>query len=420
MRVEPRLYFLLIAALTLVACDRFDEEVIPDKSTVFRKFFGGFNEQLGADIMATTDGGFLALGSSSSFSGENANLEAYLVKTDPQGNEMWSRTFGVGEEGFDVAGIALDEMPGQSGFVILGSQDLNEDDVQGVILFFTDNDGNEISPAVGFGDSTNNLFPTGFDITSDGGVVITATLDSASQTDIKLIRTDEDGNKIGFGETNIDLGSDELSASVMQITDSDGSEVIALFGSVLVGAGQGPEQEVNSLDMFFMKVKADGTPFNQRTYEIPGSQSALYFSRTADGGFALLGDNDVNDNNILFKIDINGNEIWRNVRPADSNNDIVGSAIKQIAGGGFVIVGNIEIGETEENIFLDRTDALGNSLEGWPKNYGGAREDLGANVIQTADGGFLVVGSNNFEGNNSLITLIKTNSRGDLIGYSSN
>ena len=47
------------------------------------------------------------------------------------------------------------------------------------------------------------------------------------------------------------------------------------------------------------------------------------------------------------------------------------------------------------------------------KTFGGTGIEQGESVIQTSDGGFLLLGSTLFEGN-SMITLTKTNSEGEL------
>ncbi len=61
------------------------------------KAYGGANTEFGYDVKQTYDGGYIASGITYSFG--NTNGDAYLVKTDSNGNLLWSKTYGdVGKE----------------------------------------------------------------------------------------------------------------------------------------------------------------------------------------------------------------------------------------------------------------------------------------------------------------------------------
>jgi len=59
---------------------------------VWSKRFGGPNDDSASSVVQTEDGGFLLAGYTSSY-GEGGQ-EIWLVKTDSQGNEVWSKRFG--------------------------------------------------------------------------------------------------------------------------------------------------------------------------------------------------------------------------------------------------------------------------------------------------------------------------------------
>ena len=69
----------------------------PDGQLLWSETYGGQNDDYGQSLARTPDGGYIITGMTASFSSFSWNV--YVIRTDSQGGEMWSRTFG--EDGDD-------------------------------------------------------------------------------------------------------------------------------------------------------------------------------------------------------------------------------------------------------------------------------------------------------------------------------
>ena len=68
-------------------------KVNPEGEMEWSEIFGGDKWEMGHSVKQTADGGYIIGGTTSSF-GLPDNLDAWLIKTDSQGHEMWSETLG--------------------------------------------------------------------------------------------------------------------------------------------------------------------------------------------------------------------------------------------------------------------------------------------------------------------------------------
>jgi len=182
----------------------------------WEKTFGGSGEEYGYSVRQTADGGYIIAGSTGSF---GVGDDVYLIKTDPNGNSQWQKAFGGSndDQGWSV------QQTSDGGYIIAGMTSSFDAGFHDVYLIKTDPNGNTQWEKT-FGGSNYDF---GFSVqkTSDGGYIIVGETSSfgAGSCDVYLIKTDPNGNLLWqktFGGSDWDAGY-----SVQQTTD--GGYIIA-------------------------------------------------------------------------------------------------------------------------------------------------------------------------------------------------
>jgi hypothetical protein len=234
----------------------------PTGQPIWQKTFGGSQYDSGQAVVATADGGVVMLGTTESFGAGQSDV--WLLRTDVDGNELWSKTFGG--TGSD-SGQALVLTP-DGGMVILA---WSFSAGSGTWLIRTDRAGNELWRR------NFNGFGRAIGLMPDGGLAIVGSTSSwdIEKNDLWLLRTDAMGYEL-WSKTMGGAKSDR--ANGVTITP-DG-------GLIIIGVTTKPN---NDPDLWLIRTDADGDELWSRTYDGSTNDSGNAGTITPDGGLALIG-----------------------------------------------------------------------------------------------------------------------------------
>jgi hypothetical protein len=237
--------------------------------TVWTRTFGGANNDKAYSVVQTADGGYIILGATYSFSAGSS--DAWLIKTDANGDTTWVRTYGGAD--YDRGNSVAQTTDG--GYIIAGETEsfgAGEDDVW---LIKTDASGDTVWTHT-YGGTARDLGYSVTQTTDDGYIVAGRTSSSGAGCDVLLIKTDKYGDTMWtrtYGGAWPDIGY-----SVAQT--ADGGYVIAGYTGSF-GAGES--------DVYLIKTDAAGDTMWTRTWGDAYNDYGRSVAQTADGGYIIAG-----------------------------------------------------------------------------------------------------------------------------------
>jgi hypothetical protein len=87
----------------------------PNGNMQWEKTFGGADWDIAHSVQQTTDGGYILAGSTKSYDDDGA-WDGWLVKSDPNGNQQWEKTFG----GIDYGTVKSVRQTTDGGYILAG------------------------------------------------------------------------------------------------------------------------------------------------------------------------------------------------------------------------------------------------------------------------------------------------------------
>ena len=312
---------------------------------IWSKTYGGSGTDNGWAVRQTNDGGYVFVGFTDSF-GEGG-MDVYLTKVDAEGNEEWSNTFGgKGEEfGWDLRNTS------DGGFIIASQTNSFGNGEIDAYLIKVDKDGKQQWSKTYGGPKIDRVFSV--QQTKDGGFIaagITYSYESINDEDRDgyLLKTDPKGNLEWY---KILGGNDYDVAHAVSLTD-DG-------GSIVIGYGES-YAKAERTDVYLIKANSKGKVAWTQTFGSVAGERGIKGVQTKDGGYVATGFIDKDLDLFLVRASRNGDELWTRSIGGDREYSEFGYTVKETFDGGFILCGHKENMATKESeILLIKTDSEG-------------------------------------------------------------
>ncbi|MDO9323935.1 MAG: hypothetical protein Q7T80_03150 [Methanoregula sp.] len=341
----------------------------------------------------------------------------WLVRTDPQGRELWNTTFGDNRMQKPFAIRVVES----GGYVVAGSA-VNDGDHSDAWLTFFDDQGQKTGRVVVGSDGLAEIHAV--QEMPDGGFILTGKRDPSGWGSQKmwLVRTDKTGSKQwekDIPDLPTGTGAYVISGSfqseehrspdgVIVRTGPDGS---VIWKQAFGGSGQDDIPRVGQTpDGGYIAVLATtegdmvDTFASSATLIRLDSGGAVVWSRplaesthvqprmvllTSDGGFLVTGYAITADSPVgpwVMKTDGSGSVLWHHVYDVGTFAGKESEQAVEVPGGGYAL-----IGEKGSDIWLIRLDRSGQEL--WSRTYGGRSGESARSIQVTSDGGFVIAGT---------------------------
>ncbi|MDP3462937.1 MAG: hypothetical protein Q8S18_09135 [Bacteroidales bacterium] len=270
---------------------------------MWSKEYGGNKDDIGYSVQQTMDGGYIITGWTESFS---LIREVYLIKTDSNGETMWTKTYG---DDYENVGQTV-QQTNDGGYFITGTTFIMSSGIGWVNLIRTDSIG-DIVWTTTF-DELDEDFGQSGQQTNDGGFIITGTTETYynNNWDVLLMKVSASG-EIDWVRIYGDENHEERGNCVQQTIDG---------GYIITGS---KKTNNNSKDVYLMKTDSYGDTLWTRTYGGENLDEGFFVQQTTDGGYIITGV--YQDNNdiryvYLIKTDENGIITFTNEIPATNPN----------------------------------------------------------------------------------------------------
>ena len=371
--------------------------VFAQPGTLWTRTYGGSNDDVGASVQQTQDGGYIIAGYTESYG--LGDMDVYFIKTNDNGDTVWTRTFGGYE--LDI-GYSV-QQTSDGGYIIAGWTESYGAGSYDVYLIKTNSNG-DTSWTRTFG-GTSYDYGRCVKQTTDEGYIIAGSTDSYSSSfDVYLIKTDINGSPTWirtYGGMEGDGGQ-----SVYQTLDE---------GFIIAGNTQS-YGEIDS-DVYLIKTNTNGDTLWTKIYGGTLNDGAKSVQQTSDRGYIIAGNTASFGGYYdfyLIKTDSIGDSLWTRTFGGSSYDS--GWCVRQTTDNGYIVSGFTQsYGSGENDVYLIKTNADGDTI--WTQTFGGGNDDNGLCVQQTLDGGYIITGyTANYSAGGTDVWLIRLDSEGSLVG----
>jgi hypothetical protein len=366
---------LIILYITILFLLSNDCMAQPD--TLWTRVYGGEGYDWGYSVQQTADSGFIIMGQTNSF-GEG-NLDFWLLKTNANGDTLWTKTYGGNED--DEGWCVHQTLDG--GFIMSGHTEsfgLSEDDFW---IVKTDSQGVKEWDKMYGGDEDNDKCV--LRETLDKGYILLGASEvmDTGNDDVLLVKINDKGD-IEWSKTFGDSLHNEVGS--IDVTSDSGFIITFTY------------EEPDSRDQNIQILKTDSLGNIKWTKNMGGSENETIapnsVKQTSDGGYVIFATTESfgsgGEDIWLVKTDEQGETLWTKTFGGFSTDFCIGGD-QTLDGGYIVLARTTSFGAGNIDAWLIQTDQNGEIL--WTKTFGGTGYDVGACVRQTFDGGYIISGA---------------------------
>ena len=364
--------------------------------TEWYKIYGNYGREEAYSIDKTSDGSYIATGTS-------LGPGLWFAKLDSDGNVNWEGTdtrIGCKEDG----GYAIHETS-DMGFAIAGITYCGYGIPNGRLIK-TDPQGNIQWDKI-FGNRGRNEFKD-MKITSDGGYILagyTEIYPTDDQEYYWLVKTNSQGNQEWektFGPIYTGYPSQGIN-SVQQTLDG-GYILIGIAGMIYNDNWDDPVQRPNRADhrVWIIKTDSQGNKEWEKEYTRDTWAYGEEILQLEDKSYVFVGSHsvdkpfDIKDFDIwVVKLDEQGNQEWEKQFYGEKRD--FGRSIKQTSDGGYIIAGDSSSFGLGSSFEVESSDAIfikidENGNEEWRKTFGGTGGDMIYSIVEDDNGDFAAAG----------------------------
>ena len=405
MKFYTKILTISLLSLSFLSCRK--DGIEPLDLSHFLKYYGeGAKDDVVFDMKQMNDGGYLLAG----YTEESGDRDGYILKVSNLGILEWKHVFGdFGSDQFNeilltdnIYVVGTDEDSATGNNIKLTSLSYSGELIFDSIYHKVGNqEGNSLDIAF------NNIYIGGS--TTEGN-----STDKSASKDFYILKVQNDGVQL-------------LSARDGQTGENDEIYDIDLINNQIYFTG------ITDYKVFSVEDNLDLINIAQGIFPLELNAPANFTSiggQFDDKGKQIL---DIDQQYIVIGNEINegrstifaskfqkGDVNVDGLRDVDlsfvlnysSTGNTEANCIKKTQDGGFILTGSTDAeGNGGNDVLLIKTDSEG-TVE-WSKTFGGEGEDIGHSVIQDSDNGYVISGESTF-GADKQIILIKVNELGEL------
>jgi len=254
-------------------CDFWLLKIDENGDSLWSRTYGGLYRDNSYCVRQTSDGGYILAGVTYTFS--VGGLDFWLVKTDENGDSLWSHAFGGAEDDrcFCV------QQTSDGGYILAGeTRSFGAYPFTDFWVVKTDANGDSLWSKTFGGDEFDECQFA--EQTSDGGYILAGNTNSfgAGYTDFWLVKTDANGDSV-WSRTYGGMGTELCTAA--QITQDEGYIMAGWIGY--------DDRDINMQDFLVVKADASGDSVWSRVFDSRESEECNAIQQTSDGGYVLAG-----------------------------------------------------------------------------------------------------------------------------------